>query len=265
MYSDCRHSRSGGRERGQGQTANLVRLWREHSAELDWVRRWPGEWFSAGIAGLAAALVSDGDLVAAAAVLGSERAAAGVQLGEARDDVRVGLTLAGIADAEAAAVVDALTDAWTERSLGDLLTASCVDPLTSLASPSYLRARLREVYASSASVEIPAAQWYSLVTVRVASTRRSGLAAETGLIVVHAAMLRAFRSGETFARLGPTTAGVLTALQGDSLIRAIDELRLRLAEARINRSLPTTRITIESLPVALSEATGWVRRISRGA
>ena len=246
------------------QQATLLASWRAASTERDGSTGWsdPAQWWTPAVDAVADALAGETvDTVSACEALGRQRAAAGVFLDSARRDVLNAAVAAECSLTKTAALLDALTLGWVDRTLDDYFTDACVDPLTELTSIPYLMTRLAEIY-SEAGVEdgVPVAD-YALVVV-LAAERSDPLEAETQMIAAQVAMRMAFTGGETLARIGPHCALVLSRRREPRFARSLGMLREELGIARIERRLPGVRVWIESLPAERRDVPALLREIN---
>ena len=215
-----------------------------HSLRGGWTD--PQTWWTPGVESVAEALAGNShtDDVEAGAVLGSERAALGFFIDEARADLLVGTKIAGAKPSQVAQLVYGLTMGWVDQTLHDLYVADCVDPLTGLCSLAHLTVRLNELYDDAEVRGWRVLDRYKLLVVEVDRTVER-LLCETRLITVQTSMRMAFHGGETLARLAPTRAVAVVRQEttlSSHIARLSDELRLARTEGR----LPGFRMWIES-------------------
>ena len=106
------------------------------------------------------------DTTAACSTVGRMMAREGADLGEALDGLR---STAGQAAGRPPtyAEMKALSVAWAEESLSYVHQLSCEDPLTGMAAPAHLRARLNEVYREAAVNGEDASRTHGLVVLAV--------------------------------------------------------------------------------------------------
>ena len=240
--------------------ANLLERWRKQSVGGVWSDA--PSWWTPAVETVADVLAGQIgiDVVEASTVLGSERAAVGVFLDEARADLLVGAKIARAKPDRVAQLVYGLTAGWVDRTLEDLYVADCVDPLTELCSPSYLAVRLGELYDDAELRNWSVAERHKLLIVQVdrAVHRLDG---ETRLILIQTSMRSSFRGGETLARVAPTRAVALVHQEpelSDHLARLGAQLDLACAEGR----LPGFRMWIESLPPSRDGVRPLLRTLS---
>jgi len=144
-------------------------------------------------------------------------------------------------------VVRAVAVAWAEHI--DLRAAdlSCEDPLTSLASPEYLRSRLAEVYRGAARAGERAAHCHVLVVVELSlPPRGNALEASLRSIDVAEALRSVFAGDETVTGLTQRRFAVLARRA------TVDELTLHLLSIVLRRDLDESarpiRTWVEELP-----------------
>ena len=133
---------------------------------------------------VAEALVANRCPTAGCAVSGGALAADGVSLREAL--AMLASTYQGLGLGEPSfAATDALSVAWSEETLAFLGDVSCEDPLTGLASPAHLRARLAEVYRDAEQAGTSPRTTHALVVVDLAASARAACAAAGGTAAAH--------------------------------------------------------------------------------
>jgi hypothetical protein len=212
-----------------------------------------------GEAGLAAVGVSA--LAAACAGLGRSRARAGVGIAETIDDLAALFAVLGGGGGERTGVlgggegerwdpalrlVGAIAEGWAEESVSQFARGGCEDPLSGLATLSYLRTRLAEVYREAEQGGTSPAETHRLLVVglprRPDPWRRLALP-----ILVGRDLRAAFPGGETLALAKPGPAIALVPARRD----------LPLRYARLRRNIQAafgTQIRMTPLPGQLTEA-----------
>jgi hypothetical protein len=253
--------------------------WRRRSLATGW--RMPDDWDSdavdevlaacqnralaRGEAGLAA--VGATALAAACAGLGRSRARAGVGIAETIDDLAALFAVLGGGGGERAGggaggqrdprlrLVGAIAEGWAEESVSQFAHGGCEDPLSGLATLSYLRTRLAEVYREAEQGGTSPAETHRLLVVglprRPDPWRRLALP-----ILVGRDLRAAFPGGETLslAKPGPALA----------LVPARRDLPLRYARLRRNiQAAFGTQIRMTPLPGRLTEALRLVDELAR--
>ncbi len=267
--------------------------WRRRSLATGW--RMPDDWdteavdevlaacrnraLARGEAGLAA--VGATALAAACAGLGRSRARAGVGVAETIDDLAALFAVLGRGGGERTGVlsrgegertgvlgggeggrwdpalrlVGAIAEGWAEESVSQFARGGCEDPLSGLATLSYLRTRLAEVYREAEQGGTSPAETHRLLVVglprRPDPWRRLALP-----ILVGRDLRAAFPGGETLslAKPGPAIA----------LVPARRDLPLRYARLRRNiQAAFGTQIRMTPLPGRLTEALRLVDELAR--
>ena len=259
--------------------------WRRRSLATGW--RMPDDWdteavdevlaacrnraLARGEAGLAA--VGATALAAACAGLGRSRARAGVGVAETIDDLAALFAVLGRGGGERTGVelgrrvraggrwdpalrlVGAIAEGWAEESVSQFARGGCEDPLSGMATLSYLRTRLAEVYREAEQGGTSPAETHRLLVVglprRPDPWRRLALP-----ILVGRDLRAAFPGGETLslAKPGPAIA----------LVPARRDLPLRYARLRRNiQAAFGTQIRMTPLPGRLTEALRLVDELAR--
>jgi len=245
--------------------------WRRRSLATGW--RMPDDWHSEAVdevlgacqnralargeAGLAAAGAPP--LAAACAGLGRSRARAGVGIAETIDDLAVLFAVLGEGEGRQwdppLQLVGAIAEGWAEESVSQFAHVGCEDPLSGLATLSYLRTRLAEVYREAEQGGTSPAETHRLLVVglprRPDPWRRLALP-----ILVGRDLRAAFPGGETLslAKPGPAIA----------LVPARSDLPLRYARLRRNiQAAFGTQIRMTPLPGRLTEALRLVDELAR--
>jgi hypothetical protein len=152
-------------------------------------------------------------------------------------------------------LVGAVAEGWAEESVSQLAEGGCEDPLSGLATLSYLRTRLAEVYREAEQGGTSPAETHRLLVVglplRPDPLRRIALP-----ILVGRDLRAAFPGGETLslAKPGPAIA----------LVPARRDLPLRYARLRRNiQATFGTQIRMTPLPGRLTEALCLVDELAR--
>ena len=217
-----------------------------------------------GEAGLAAAgapvlAAASAALAAACAGLGRSRAQAGVGIAETIDDLAALFAVLGEGEGRPwdppLRLVGAIAEGWAEESVSQFAHVGCEDPLSGLATLSYLRTRLAEVYREAEQRGTSPAETHRLLVVglprRPDPWRRLALP-----ILVGRDLRAAFPGGETLslAKPGPAIA----------LVPARRDLPLRYARLRRNiQATFGTQIRMTPLPGRLTEALRLVDELAR--
>ena len=246
--------------------------WRRRSLATGW--RMPDDWDSEAVnevlgacqnralargeAGLAAAgapalAAASAALAAACAGLGRSRARAGVGIAETIDDLAVLFAVLGEGEGRQwdppLQLVGAIAEGWAEESVSQFAHVGCEDPLSGLATLSYLRTRLAEVYREAEQGGTSPADTHRLLVVRLPGRPNPWHRMALAIGVGHD-LRAAFPGGETLSMAGRAGPGLAIAL-----VPARRDLPLRYA--RLRRSVQATfgtQIRMTPLPRLLTEA-----------
>ena len=191
--------------------------------------------------------------------LGRSRARAGVGIAETIDDLAALFAVLGEGEGRQwdppLRLVGAIAEGWAEESVSQFAHVGCEDPLSGLATLSYLRTRLAEVYREAEQGGTSPAETHRLLVVglprRPDPWRRLALP-----ILVGRDLRAAFPGGETLslAKPGPAIA----------LVPARSDLPLRYARLRRNiQAAFGTQIHMTPLPGRLTEALRLVDELAR--
>lgn len=224
------------------------------------------------------ALLTNGDVGAAATETGRDLAADGVPLDEVFADLEAAYDAAGMAEPDYEAV-RALCQAWTEVSLRYLHGLSCDDPLSGLASLPHLRSRLDEIYREAEWRGAPISTERALVVVEA---YRAGTRADDGSVglggdhsvarrfgsalrmaEVADALRTVFSGGETVARVGVHRAVAVVRRHPD-LAAQVESLRQFLRSRSAARpDAGEQRVWIEGLPASHDSASMLLDELAR--
>jgi hypothetical protein len=242
---------------GAGPTAlpadELRERWKAASLNVGWAS--PTDWWDPACDALTEALVDTRDPLSPANRLGRARAELGCPAEEAIDDL-VALWHCWIGVDPPVAVVRALTMGWAEAGLEPIGVENCLDPVTRLATRSYLEARLSELYRDARPAH--PAEAYTLIVVDVDES--SALAGLGRICRVAEVMRRTFTNGETLARLAPGRVVALCASGVDVAARLI------MLEGLLNGGHDddlSPAVWIESLPRTFGPVHGLLTDLSR--
>jgi hypothetical protein len=232
-----------------GTAVELLERWRLGSLDVAWAR--PSDWYDPAVDALVEAVAELRDAVPAADRLGRARAAVGVGLSEALDDLSALYAAAGMADPPLS-VVRALAEGWVDAGISPVRSRACEDPLTGLATAPYLRLRLKETYARAARTHVPANLTHCLVILDAQLAEAHPWQRMARACVLGAAMAEVFDGGDPLAAL-PGGRFVALARRDEELHPALARLRTAV-EDRVGRAgLGVTvrqppRIWVEGLP-----------------
>lgn len=207
---------TGTRDRSVHRARELRAPWGRRSREEGWD---PAEdWWTPSVDAVCETQATGGDLEAACARLGEARARSGVEIGRALNDLDAFARVVGWEQLPLA-LARSLAEGWAQ---GGRSRTTCQDPLTGLASESYLRTRIGELY-RGANETVPAAFGYRLVVVTLDPSldpwRRTAR-----LIVLGHELRRFFTQGESLCLASRGRIAVL-AEDGPGLGAGLDELR----------------------------------------
>jgi hypothetical protein len=224
------------------------------------------------------ALLTNGDVGAAATETGRSLAADGVSLDEVFGDLEATYAAIGL-DQPDYEVVVAVSLAWAEASLRYLHGLSCDDPLTGLASLPHLRSRLDEVYREAGRGGAEVSTDRALVVVEayrelartdVEPAERSlehSVAQRFGpalqMAEVAGALRMVFSGGETLARSGVNRAVALVRRYPD-LAAQVECLRQLLkSRSAAGPDGGEQRVWIEGLPGSHDSASVLLDELAR--
>ncbi|MEU4444076.1 GGDEF domain-containing protein [Actinosynnema sp. NPDC050801] len=260
------------RRSGAGGSRALRSRWRTATIAAGWA--FPADWPLAEVDDVCRAVLGEGDPDAELYRLGCARAEAGAGLAETLLDLAA-LHAVLAEPPGSSGIVSPNVDAVPARMLrctalgwGDVMSrqaANCSadNPLTGLATPAYLRTRLREVYAETRAV---GRQEHVLVLVSLDLSRTSGWSRVVAMTLLADAVKEVFDAGQTVASIGPAVACVL--LRRDRhLLRAVANLQVLTADrlAVDPHVAPTgpVRVWLEEMPPTCEDALALVTRLGR--
>ncbi|PSL54529.1 hypothetical protein B0I31_10643 [Saccharothrix carnea] len=260
------------RRSGAEGSRALRSRWRTATMAAGWA--FPADWPLAEVDDVCRALLDGDDASTQLYRLGGARAEAGAGLAETLLDLAAlhavleeppgstGIVSASV-DGIPAPMLRSTALGW-----GDVMTkraANCAadNPLTGLATPAYLRTRLREVYAEARAA---GRLDHVLVLVALDLTRTSGWSRVVAMTLLADALKEVFDSGETVASIGSSVACVL--LRRDRhLARAVTNLRVLTADrlAVDPHVAPTgpVEVWLEELPPTCEDAVALLSRLGR--
>ncbi|MFD0199579.1 MULTISPECIES: GGDEF domain-containing protein [Saccharothrix] len=260
------------RRSGAEGSRALRSRWRTATMAAGWA--FPADWPLAEVDDVCRAVLDGDDASTQLYRLGGARAEAGAGLAETLLDLAA---LHAVLEEPpgSTGIVSASVDAIPVPMLrpaalgwGDVMTkraANCAadNPLTGLATPAYLRTRLREVYAEARAA---GRQDHVLVLVALDLSRTSGWSRVVAMTLLADALKEVFDSGETVASIGSSVACVL--LRRDRhLARAVTNLRVLTADrlAVDPHVAPTgpVEVWLEELPPTCEDAVALLSRLGR--
>lgn len=249
---------------GTDRSWHLLRAWRDASAKTCWVGR--HDWYSPALDAVAEALAEHRDPIPAVQRLAGNRAAVGVPLDEALDDLATAFRVSQNRD-PSFDVVRAFSVAWTETWVEPVASAGCDDPLTGLATAGHLRARVAELYHE---IEGDPARTHVLLLVDVALDPTALAIDPWRRVAVRCLLADAVREAVPQASTAAVVADARVAvlvrreLADDAavLVRAVCTERFAAEVAGGAVRLPP-RIWRESLPPAPGQAFGLLAELAR--
>jgi hypothetical protein len=243
----------------QGTPGALRAQWRARSAAGTWA--FPDDWWCGAVDALIEALLDGRVASPAAEQLGRERAAAMVSLPESFDDLSALASLVGDHRIDSD-LYRALAVGWADVTSSAQIAAGCLDPMTGLTTPAYLRTRLSEIYRAAQRDGADPGEQHALVVVAFAeedawSMHRSFFGVATQLITLHHTLSAVFSGDETLCATGPRVAV--------ALVRRDQMLARRHAALRslLDSDPRGVRTWIERLPLSLSSARELISELSR--
>ena len=210
------------------------------------------------------ALASGSGSADACAVVGRELAREGASLLEALDALRVTYRALRGYDPAYDDVL-ALSQAWSESTLGYLHGISCADPITGLASLAHLRSRLQDLYRGQGPEFGRVRHRYALVAVDLpadpcAEPDRDALGRTLRMTRLGEATRTVFAGAETVAGLG-TRRIVVLARRDERLGQRVALLRRMLDTLDLHGHL--ARVWIEGLPPGDEGAVALLDELAR--
>jgi len=234
---------------GTGQAAALLRSWESESVSTVWLR--PGDWYTPAAEALAEALQAGVDTSPAAFRLGQARAAAGVGITEAIDDMAILFRAAGFQAAPIRSI-RSLCEGWTERDTAPSTTPVMSDPESGLGTAEYLVQRLAEVYGAAAGTGSKVSETHALVLVDVSVADHDPWQRIARNAAVGHALKDSYGAGHPIARLADGVYAVLVDRDqalGSGLASLRDHIAERSVEMRVgNLMRQPPRVWVESLP-----------------
>ncbi|WNM24244.1 hypothetical protein RN607_12825 [Demequina capsici] len=228
---------------------SLLRQWESASVNTVWLR--PGDWYTPAAEALVEALEARLDTAPSAYRLGQARAAAGVGITEAIDDMAVLFRAAGYESAPIRSI-RALCEGWTEGDATAHVATQMHDPESGLGTTEYMIQRLAEVYGAAERTGLKVIDTHALVMVDVSVDDNDPWQRMARNAAVGQALTGAYGAGHPMARMGDGLYAVLVE-RGAGLGIGIAELRdhigakaVAMRVANLVRQPP--RVWIESLP-----------------
>lgn len=242
----------------------LLDRWEKASLDSVWLR--PGDWYTPAVEAVVEALEARLDTAPCAYRLGEARAAAGVGITEAIDDLAVLFRAAGHESAPIRSI-RSLCEGWTAHSSPTLDAPTMTDAESGLGTCEYLTQRLAEVYGKAARDNISVHDTHALVMVDVSVDSTDPWQRMSRNAAVGSALRSAYGEGHPMARMGDGLYAVLVE-RGDALGTGIATLRHHISHhasalkaSNLMRQPP--RVWIESLPQSHQYAIELVESLQR--
>jgi hypothetical protein len=248
-----------------GGPASAIRSrWQRHSAEAYWAH--PADWWDPAVDALAEAVADGRDATVPAELLGAVRAEAGVGLPEALDDLAALYSVVGEPEPPFE-VVRAFTGGWADAGINPVRAASCQDAMTGLATSSYLRTRLAEVYRSAVAENVLVTDTMGIVVLDASVMTTDPWQRLARVCVLADCLRELFDGGESLVALGSGRVAALVP-RGDDLgsvlARLKDLVDVRLVVAGLSRaSRRPPRVWLEPLPADYDQALALLRELER--
>jgi hypothetical protein len=240
--------------------------WRELSLDRVWLR--PNDWFTPEVDAVAEFLVAGGDAERALEALGAARAAAGVGLAEALEDLRC-LSEVSPRSFDPWQSTQAVSRGWVEATAQDLRPAPLMDPGSDLATLAYISVRLREIYCEARQRRTKVALTHCLVIVDTAVTCTDPWGRLRRGMVLGAVFREVFDGGQPIASLGERSGAALAIVPRTRLLGVtLRQLRLalaeRLGELQVEGSArDPIRVWVEALPADYDAALALIAELAR--
>lgn len=233
----------------------LTDAWRRRTLAAGWLAI--DDWHTAAVDAVAGAILPGGralsagpELAQACGRLGRSRAEAGIGIAETIEDLAA---LFAVLDGGCPPLmlVTSIAAGWAEEGLAQHWQSGCEDPLTGLATLSYLRTRLAEVYREAERLGTSPAATHRLVIIRL-SPRPDAMDRVARAISLGHDLRAAFPGGDTLCgeSLSAFASGPAIAL-----VRARGDLPARYASLRRTIRLARgAQLRMAPLPALLTEA-----------
>ncbi|GAB3163216.1 hypothetical protein GCM10027258_83240 [Amycolatopsis stemonae] len=256
----------------EGAVLRLRNRWRIASITSGW--RYPSDWAVSEVDTVCGAALFDGDLTTALTLLGGSRAQTGAGLDETLYDVAA---LHAVLDRESDS--DGLVSADPHAAPFPMLRAAAIgwadvasgacghattESSSGLATESYLRTRMGEVYQRSARADRGVPETLVLLVIGLDLSQVTGWSRPMAMALVADVLRGVFDGGETTAALGRSAAVVL-AERDAGTSRRIRHARRRIAD-RFSRDpqLATAHadVRLHRLPETLAAAYGLLDHLA---
>lgn len=262
-------------DRADHELRVLRARWRTASLANGW--RFPSDWPVPEVDAVCASLVHSLDVSEPLASLARARAQAGAGLEETLVDLAAlhavvtepaatdGLISAD-PDATPSGLLRVAALAWVDEAFGDYGPARVTDGLTGLATQTYLRVRLGEVYRSAERSGVHVAETHTLLVVTLDLAEVLGWPRLTAMVLVADVLREVFNGGESSAVLGPSVAVVLAERElsfGQRALSAGWLINERLHTDATLRAVPRPDLRVVTLPDTEEAACNLITQLSR--
>jgi GGDEF domain-containing protein len=266
---------SRGPESADRELRALRARWRTASIANGW--RYPSDWALPEVDAVCASLVEQVDLCDALDSLARARAAAGAGLAETLTDLaalHAVVTHPGSADGLISADPDAtpiqlfrvVALAWADESFGELTRPVTTHGLTGLATESYLRTRLGEIYRRAARTGRRVRDDHVFLVITLDLCDVVGWSRVMAMVLVADVLREVFNGGESAVVLGPSVAVVLAEREPSFSERTLSAAWLINKRLDLDPDLATAHrpeMRVIGLPDTEDQAQGLLRYLSR--
>jgi len=251
--------------RPAGLPPDVRERWQSTSLASVWLR--PTDWYHPAVDALVEALADGTDALPAVERLGGARAAAGVGISEAIDDLACLFAALGTDATPPLELVRALCEGWAAEQAAAPALTHCVDPDSGLPTAQYLGVRLGETYGRADRSGHPAGQTHALLVTDVEATQLAPWSRIVRSAVVGEALTVIYGEGHPMAALGRGVFAVLVERSADLGAEALG-LRDRLVDhARSHGAQDLIRqpprVWVEALPATRLAAVELLEHLSR--
>ncbi|WNB85803.1 hypothetical protein [Cellulomonas sp. ATA003] len=238
--------------------------WQSSSAASVWLR--PTDWYHPAVDALVEAVLDGADPVPAAERLGAARAAAGVGISEAIDDLACLFTELG-AQVPPLELVRALCEGWAAEHAAAPVLTHCIDPDSGLPTVEYLGVRLGETYGRADRAGVRAVDTHALLVVDVEAQPLAPWSRIVRSAIVGEGLSLLYGEGHPMAALGRGVFAILVERTDELGAQAL-ELRTRLADhARSHGAQDLVRqpprVWLEPLPESRLRAVELLEHLGR--
>lgn len=256
-----------------GCPSALRERWRIATLAAGWP--FPSDWGLPAVDALCKAVTTGLDPMPPLSRLGRARAESGTGLEETLRDVAVLHAVlrhpgSGPMDPDPdpdqvpSRLVRAVALGWADVAFAEVAVSQVVDGMTGLATTSYLRTRLGEVYRAAQADGRTVGERHGLVLVALDLRRIQGWTRFVPMVLAAEAMREIFNGGQTHAVVAPSLAAVLTRLDEQLPMRMV-RLRSLICELLAADPDATTagppRVWIEDLPPDYASACQLIAKL----